>query len=171
METETRKVIKQRADDTAIRVFASNLRQLLLAPALGEKNVLALDPGFRTGCKLVCLDRQGKLLHRQTIYPLLDQRRAQQAGQTVQNLCRRFEIEAVAVGNGTGGRETEAFLRTLNLGPGTPVVMVNESGASIYSASEVARAEFPDEDLTVRGAVTIGRRLMAPLAELVKIDP
>jgi uncharacterized protein len=171
METETRKVIKQRADETAIQVFASNLRQLLLAPPLGEKNVLALDPGFRTGCKLVCLDRQGKLLHRETIYPLLDQRRAEGAGRTVQDLCRRFEIEAIAVGNGTGGRETEAFLRTLELGPQIPVVMVNESGASIYSASEVARSEFPDEDLTVRGAVSIGRRLMAPLAELVKIDP
>ncbi|HJN86422.1 MAG TPA: Tex family protein [Dehalococcoidia bacterium] len=171
METETRKVIKQRADETAIQVFASNLRQLLLAPPLGEKNVLALDPGFRTGCKLVCLDRQGKLLHRETIYPLLAQQRAEQAGQTVKDLCRRFEIEAIAVGNGTGGRETEAFLRTIELGPQIPVVMVNESGASIYSASEVARAEFPDEDLTVRGAVSIGRRLMAPLAELVKIDP
>jgi uncharacterized protein len=171
METETRKVIKQRADETAIQVFASNLRQLLLAPPLGEKNVLALDPGFRTGCKLVCLDRQGKLLHRETIYPLLGQHRAEQAGQTVKDLCRRFEIEAIAVGNGTGGRETEAFLRTIELGPQIPVVMVNESGASIYSASEVARAEFPDEDLTVRGAVSIGRRLMAPLAELVKIDP
>ena len=171
METETRKVIKQRADETAIRVFASNLRQLLLAPALGEKNVPALDPGFRTGCKLVCLDRQGKLLHRETIYPLLDQRRAQQAGHTAQDLCRKFEIEAIAVGNGTGGRETEAFLRTLDLGSQIPVVMVNESGASIYSASEVARAEFPHEDLTVRGAVSIGRCLMAPLAKLVKIDP
>jgi uncharacterized protein len=171
METETRKVIKQRADETAIQVFASNLRQLLLAPPLGEKNVLALDPGFRTGCKLVCLDRQGKLLHRETIYPLLAQQRAEQAGQTVKDLCRRFEIEAIAVGNGTGGRETEAFLRSIELGPQIPVVMVNESGASIYSASEVARAEFPDEDLTVRGAVSIGRRLMAPLAELVKIDP
>ena len=171
METETRKVIKQRADETAIQVFASNLRQLLLAPPLGEKNVLALDPGFRTGCKLVCLDRQGKLLHRETIYPLLAQQRAEQAGQTVKDLCRRFEIEAIAVGNGTGGRETEAFLRTIELGPQIPVAMVNESGASIYSASEVARAEFPDEDLTVRGAVSIGRRLMAPLAELVKIDP
>ncbi|MDP7085095.1 MAG: Tex family protein [Dehalococcoidia bacterium] len=171
METETRKVIKQRADETAIQVFASNLRQLLLAPPLGEKNVLALDPGFRTGCKLVCLDRQGKLLHRETIYPLLAQQRAEQAGQTVKDLCWKFEIEAIAVGNGTGGRETEAFLRTIELGPQIPVVMVNESGASIYSASEVARAEFPDEDLTVRGAVSIGRRLMAPLAELVKIDP
>lgn len=171
METETRKVIKQRADETAIQVFASNLRQLLLAPPLGEKNVLALDPGFRTGCKLVCLDRQGKLLHRETIYPLLAQQRAEQAGQTIKDLCRRFEIVAIAVGNGTGGRETEAFLRTIELGPQIPVVMVNESGASIYSASEVARAEFPDEDLTVRGAVSIGRRLMAPLAELVKIDP
>ena len=171
METEARNVIKQRADETAIQVFASNLRQLLLAPALGEKNVLALDPGFRTGCKLVCLDRQGKLLHRETVYPLLDQRRAQQAGRTVQDLCRRFEIEAIAVGNGTGGRETEAFLRTLDLATPTPVVMVNESGASVYSASEAARAGFPDEDLTVRGAVSIGHRLMAPLAELVKIDP
>ncbi|MDP6131601.1 MAG: Tex family protein [Dehalococcoidia bacterium] len=171
METETRKVIKQRADETAIQVFASNLRQLLLAPPLGEKNVLALDPGFRTGCKLVCLDRQGKLLHRETIYPLLAQQRAEQAGQTVKDLCWKFEIEAIAVGNGTGGRETEAFLRSIELGPQIPVVMVNESGASIYSASEVARAEFPDEDLTVRGAVSIGRRLMAPLAELVKIDP
>jgi uncharacterized protein len=163
--------IKERADEAAIQVFADNLRQLLLAPPLGNKNVMALDPGFRTGCKVVCLDRQGKLLHRDTIYPLLDDGRATEAAKKLVDLCRRFHIEAIAVGNGTGGRETEAFVRGLDLGSGVSVVMVNESGASVYSASEVARAEFPDEDVTVRGAISIGRRLMDPLAELIKIDP
>ena len=175
METEVRKEARVRAENTAIKVFADNLRELLLAPVLGQKNVLALDPGFRTGCKLVCLDRQGRLLHRDTVYPLLGGRGEEAAAKKVDQLCRQYHVEAIAVGNGTGGRETEAFLRGLVLprkeGPRIPVVMVNESGASVYSASDVARAEFPDEDITVRGAVSIGRRLMDPLAELVKIEP
>jgi uncharacterized protein len=171
METEVGRDARIRAEDTAIRVFANNLRELLLAPALGEKNVLALDPGFRTGCKLVCLDQQGRLLHHDTVYPLLGGWREREAAKKVAQLCIEYQVEAIAVGNGTGGRETEAFLRGLELGPNIPVVMVNESGASVYSASEVARTEFPDKDITVRGAVSIGRRLMDPLAELVKIDP
>ena len=171
METEFRKDARIRAEDTAIKVFAENLRELLLAPVLGPKNVLALDPGFRSGCKLVCLDRQGRLLHHDTVYPLLGERGAQEATKKIEQLCGQYNVEAFAVGNGTGGRETEAFLRGLELGPRIPVVTVNESGASVYSASEVARNEFPDEDITVRGAVSIGRRLMDPLAELVKINP
>ena len=171
METEVRKEARVRADDAAIKIFADNLRELLLAPALGQKNVLALDPGFRTGCKLVCLDRQGRLLHNDTVYPLFGGRGEQEAAEKIIQLCGQFHVEAIAVGNGTGGRETEAFLRGLELGPRIPVVMVNESGASVYSASGVARAEFPDKDITVRGSVSIGRRLMDPLAELVKIEP
>ena len=171
METEVRKAVRLRAEDTAIRVFADNLRELLLVPALGQKNTLALDPGFRSGCKLVCLDRQGHLLHHDTVYPLLGERGEEEAARKVLQLCGQYDIEAIAVGNGTGGRETEAFLRTLDLDPKIAVVMVNESGASVYSASEAARTEFPDHDITVRGAVSIGRRLMDPLAELVKIDP
>ena len=171
METEVRKEARVRAEYAAIKVFADNLRELLLAPVLGQKNVLALDPGFRTGCKLVCLDRQGRLLHHDTVYLLLGERGEQEEAKKVERLCSQYHVEAIAVGNGTGGRETEAFLRRLQLGPQIPVVMVNESGASVYSASEVARTEFPDEDITVRGAVSIGRRLMDPLAELVKIDP
>lgn len=171
METETRLEARRRADDTAIRVFADNLRQLLLAPPAGEKAVLAIDPGFRTGCKTVCLDRQGKLLHHETIFPFMSDAARGQAGQSIKALCEKFGIEAIAVGNGTAGRETEAFLRTLDLPRQIIVVMVNESGASVYSASEAAREEFPDCDITVRGAVSIGRRLMDPLAELVKIDP
>ena len=171
METEVRKETRVRAESVATKVFAENLRELLLAPALGQKNVLALDPGFRTGCKLVCLDRQGRLLHHDIVYPLLGARGEQEAAKKVGQLCYQYHVEAIAVGNGTGGRETEAFLRGLELGPRIPVVMVNESGASVYSASEVARTEFPDEDITVRGAVSIGRRLMDPLAELVKIEP
>jgi protein Tex len=171
METEIRTLTKKGADEEAIRVFAENLRQLLLAPALGQKNVLAIDPGFRTGCKVVCLDRQGKLLHTDTIFPHQSEKEAVRAAETVMDLCDRFQVEAIAVGNGTAGRETEAFLKGLNLPNRIPVIMVNESGASVYSASEVAREEFPEHDLTVRGAVSIGRRLMDPLAELVKIDP
>ena len=171
METELRKETRVRAEYAAIKVFADNLREPLLAPALGQKNVLALDPGFRTGCKLVCLDRQGRLLHHDIVYPLLGARGEQEAAKKVGQLCYQYHVEAIAVGNGTGGRETEAFLRGLELGPRIPVVMVNESGASVYSASEVARTEFPEEDITVRGAVSIGRRLMDPLAELVKIEP
>ena len=171
IETEVRKETRLRAEDAAIKVFADNLRELLLAPALGQKNIMALDPGFRSGCKLVCLDPQGQLLHHDTIYPLLGDRGKQESAEKVVQLCRRFQVEAIAVGNGTAGRETEAFLRGLELDPAITVVMVNESGASVYSASNVARAEFPDKDITVRGAVSIGRRLMDPLAELVKIDP
>ena len=171
METEIRLETKKRADEEAIRVFVENIRQLLLAPPLGQKNVLAIDPGFRTGCKVVCLDRQGKLLHTETIYPLQSEKGAADSGSTIRELCERFFVEAIAVGNGTAGRETEAFIRSLGLSKNIQVVMVNESGASVYSASEVAREEFPDRDVTVRGAVSIGRRLMDPLAELVKIDP
>ena len=171
METEVSKAARVRAEDTAIAVFADNLRELLLAPALGQKNVLALDPGFRSGCKLVCLDPQGHLLHHDTVYPLLGERDAAEAAAKIRLLCDQHCVEAIAVGNGTGGRETETFLRALELGPQIAIVMVNESGASVYSASEAARAEFPEHDITVRGAVSIGRRLMDPLAELVKIDP
>jgi uncharacterized protein len=171
METEIRLATKKQADEEAIRVFVENLRQLLLAPPLGEKRVLAIDPGFRTGCKVVCLDRQGKLLHTETIYPLQSEKGAADASLKILEMCERFGIEAIAVGNGTAGRETEAFIRGLNLSKNIQMVMVNESGASVYSASEVAREEFPDQDVTVRGAVSIGRRLMDPLAEMVKIDP
>ncbi len=171
METETRQEAKKRADEDAIRVFADNLFELLLSPPLGRKRVLALDPGFRTGAKLVCLDSQGKLLHHDTIYPTQSEKMVEQAATTVKELCGRLQIQAIAVGNGTGGRETEKFIRSLGLPNSITVVMVNESGASIYSASKAAREEFPDQDVTVRGAVSIGRRLQDPLAELVKIDP
>jgi len=171
METEMRLMTKERADREAIRVFADNLRELLLSAPLGRKNILAVDPGFRTGCKVVCLDRQGGLLHIDVIHPFESERNRTAAAAKVLEMCRRFEVEALAVGNGTAGRETETFLQGLDLPSGLPVVMVNESGASVYSASETARAEFPDLDLTYRGAVSIGRRLMDPLAELVKIDP
>ena len=171
METEIRTFTKKRADEEAIRVFVENLRQLLLTPPLGQKNMLAIDPGFRTGCKVVCLDRQGKLLHTVTIFPHQSEKEATEAAGTLIELCDQFQVEAIAVGNGTAGRETEAFVKGLNLPKRIPVMMVNESGASVYSASEVAREEFPDHDVTVRGAVSIGRRLMDPLAELVKIDP
>lgn len=171
METETRLQTKLRADQTAIEVFAHNIQQLLMASPLGQKNVLAIDPGFRTGCKVVCLDRQSNLQHTDTIFPHLGAGGVAKAGETIVALCTRFKIEAIAIGNGTAGRETETFLRTLSLPSEIPLVMVNESGASVYSASAVAREEFPDHDVTVRGAVSIGRRLMDPLAELVKIDP
>jgi uncharacterized protein len=168
METEMRLDSKKKADEVAIKVFADNLRELLFAAPLGQKAVMAIDPGFRTGCKVVLLDRQGKLLHNDVVYP---DRHAVEAKEKLEGFVKFFNVEAVAIGNGTGGRETEAFVRGLGLPPAIPVVMVNESGASIYSASEVAREEFPDHDLTVRGAVSIGRRLMDPLAELVKLDP
>jgi uncharacterized protein len=171
METEVRLQTKKRADEEAIRVFQENLRQLLLAPPLGRKRVMAIDPGFRTGCKLVCLDGQGKLLESSTIYPYQASQAARAAGETVTRLSEQFGIEAMAIGNGTAGRETEAFIKGLGLPRDIQVVMVNESGASVYSASEVAREEFPDQDVTVRGAVSIGRRLIDPLAELVRIDP
>lgn len=171
METEIRVATKERADAEAIRVFAENLRQLLLSPPLGRKNVLAIDPGFRTGCKVVCIDRQGKLLHTDVIYPHFSDKNTSEAGSKIIELCKKFSIEAIAIGNGTAGRETEVIIRALGLSAAIQIVMVNESGASIYSASDVAREEFPDHDLTVRGSVSIGRRLMDPLAELVKIDP
>jgi len=171
METETRLHEKERADTEAIKVFVDNLRQLLLAPPLGAKRVMGIDPGFRTGCKLVCLDPQGKLLHYDTVYPHMSEKKALAETAKIKSLCEEFETEVIAVGNGTAGRETEAFVKTVPFSKPVLVIMVNESGASIYSASEAAREEFPDHDLTVRGAVSIGRRLMDPLAELVKIDP
>lgn len=170
METEARSTSKEKADEEAIRVFAENARQLLLAAPMGEKNVLAIDPGFRTGCKVVCLNKQGKLLENTAIYPHNGNRGVLEATETLKRLCSEHEIEAIAIGNGTAGRETEVFVRGLGL-EGILIVMVNENGASIYSASDVAREEFPNHDITVRGAVSIGRRLMDPLAELVKIDP
>jgi uncharacterized protein len=171
METEILMETKERADREAIRVFAENLRELLLAPPLGRKNVLAIDPGFRTGCKVVCLDRQGQLQYSDVVYLHETERPGSSEGAKIAALCQKFEIDAIAIGNGTAGRETEDFIRSLQLPASIAVVVVNESGASIYSASDVAREEFPDKDVTVRGAVSIGRRLMDPLAELVKIDP
>ena len=170
METEIRLESKKQADEEAVKVFAENIRQLLLSSPLGEKSILAIDPAFRTGCKVVCLDRQGKLLYNDVIHPLGSDA-AQREGARVATWCRKYHIEAIAIGNGTAGRETEAFIRGIQLAEEIPIVMVNESGASVYSASQVAREEFPDHDITVRGAVSIGRRLMDPLAELVKIDP
>lgn len=171
IENEFRLISKNKADEEAIRVFAENLRQLLLASPLGSKRILALDPGFRTGCKVVCLDAQGNFLHNSTIYPHPPQNEWQQSAATLKTLVDRYDIEAVGVGNGTAGRETEQLVRSIDFGKKVNVFMVNESGASIYSASEVAREEFPDQDVTVRGAVSIGRRLLDPLSELVKIDP
>jgi uncharacterized protein len=170
IETETRVFTKAKADEEAIKVFAENARQLLLSAPLGQKRTLAIDPGFRTGCKVVCLDEQGKLLENTTIYPHEPQKKLLEAQAIIKQLVDKYNIESIAIGNGTAGRETEAIIRAMNL-PNVLVVMVNESGASIYSASDVAREEFPDYDITVRGAVSIGRRLMDPLAELVKIDP
>ena len=171
METEMRLALKARADSEAIEVFAANLRELLMAAPLGGKRILALDPGFRTGAKLVCLDRQGKLLHHDTVFIVGAESKRQAGGRRIAELVSEYRIEAIAIGNGTASRETEGFIKDLGLPPGIPVVIVNESGASIYSASEAAREEFPDHDITVRGAVSIGRRLMDPLSELVKIDP
>lgn len=170
METEVRLLTKKKADEEAIRVFAENARQLLLAAPLGQKRLIAIDPGFRTGCKVVCLDEQGKLLEYTAIFPHTGSGGVLEAEKTLRHLAAKYNTEAIAIGNGTAGRETELFVRNLNL-EGITIVMVNESGASIYSASEVAREEFPEQDVTVRGAVSIGRRLMDPLAELVKIDP
>ncbi|MBN2508654.1 MAG: RNA-binding transcriptional accessory protein [Spirochaetales bacterium] len=169
LENEMKNKLKKEADAEAIDVFARNVRELLLTSPLGEKAVLALDPGLKTGCKLVCLSPQGELIHTDTVYPLPPRRKTDEAATKIRDYIRKYKIEAVAVGNGTGGRETFSFLRELSLD--IPVVMVNEAGASIYSASPVAREEFPDFDVTVRGAISIGRRLMDPLAELVKIDP
>jgi len=171
METEIRLATKKRADITAIKVFSENLRELLLAPPLGPKRVMGIDPGYRTGCKTVCLDRQGNIEHHDTIFPHASKKQQQEAAVKIQHLADRFKIEAIAVGNGTAGRETETFIKGLNFARPVQVILVNESGASIYSASVVAREEFPDLDLTVRGAISIGRRLMDPLSELVKIDP
>jgi uncharacterized protein len=171
METEIRLATKKRADITAIKVFSENLRELLLAPPLGPKRVMGIDPGYRTGCKTVCLDRQGNVGHHDTIFPHGSKKQQQEAAATVMGLVDQFNIEAIAVGNGTAGRETETFINGLDFARPVQVVLVNESGASIYSASAVAREEFPDLDLTVRGAISIGRRLMDPLSELVKIDP
>lgn len=192
LETETKGRLKAAADETAASVFASNLRELLLAPPLGERPVLAVDPGFRTGCKVVCLDAQGRLLHHETIYPLEPQKRREEAARRVRRLLAEYSLEVIAVGNGTGGREASAFLQDVvgaarggapahaggarvserEAGAARiPVVTVSEAGASVYSASTVARAEFPEQDVTVRGAVSIGRRLMDPLSELVKIEP
>ena len=170
LETEIRMESKMKADEEAIKVFASNLKELLLSAPLGQKNVLALDPGFRTGCKVVCLDRQGKLLHNDNIYPHEPQRETAKSATLIKGLVQKFNIEAIAIGNGTASRETENFVKSIGLDNKVLVVMVNESGASVYSASDVAREEFPDKDITVRGAVSIGRRLMDPLSELVKID-
>ncbi len=170
METEVRMLTRQCADDEAIRVFTGNVRQLLLAAPMGQKRIMAIDPGFRTGCKTVCLDEQGALLENTTLFLHTGTGGAEQAAHTIRALIEKHQLQAIAIGNGTAGRETEAFVHKLDI-PGIAVVMVNESGASIYSASETARAEFPDHDVTVRGAVSIGRRLMDPLAELVKIDP
>ncbi|MGE5350015.1 MAG: Tex family protein [Actinomycetota bacterium] len=172
METEFRKTSKDKADEEAIGVFAGNLRQLLLAPPLGEKSVMGIDPGQRTGCKIVCLDRQGALLHHDVIYPHPPQNETARSVSRMLSLIDKFSIEAVAIGNGTASRETEQFVRAyLPADSGIKVFVVSEAGASVYSASKTARDEFPDHDVTVRGAVSIGRRLMDPLAELVKIDP
>ncbi len=171
METELRVESKLKADQEAIKVFSANLKELLLAAPLGSKRVLALDPGFRTGTKLVCLSEQGDLLFHTVIYQNEPQKEIQKSATIVLGLCDRFKIEAIAIGNGTASRETESFVRSIGLPPSVLIVSVNESGASVYSASEVAREEFPNEDVTVRGAVSIGRRLADPLAELVKIDP
>lgn len=171
IETEMFQQYKEKADKEAIKVFAENLLQLLMASPLGNKTVLAIDPGFRSGCKCVCLDRQGNLLHNETIYPHPPQSQTKQAASKIQQLCEVYKIEAIAIGNGTAGRETEHFIQSIRFNTDVQVYIVNEQGASVYSASPVAREEFPEYDVTVRGAVSIGRRLMDPLAELVKIDP
>ena len=171
IETEFRNLLKEKADKEAIRVFAENLRQLLLAAPLGQKRTLAIDPGFRTGCKVVCLDAQGQLLHNETIYPFTSVREERAAVSKLEALVEAFQIEAIAIGNGTAGRETEEVVQRCHFKNKVIAVSVSEAGASVYSASDVARREFPDYDVTVRGAVSIGRRLMDPLSELVKIDP
>jgi protein Tex len=171
METEVRLETKKQADIEAIRIFAENLQQLLMASPLGQKRVLGVDPGFRTGCKIVLLNEQGKLLGHDVIYPHTGAGQAERDAEKIKLMCKEFKVEAVAIGNGTAGRETETYFRNLDLDSKIAIVMVNESGASVYSASDAAREEFPEQDITVRGAVSIGRRLMDPLAELVKIDP
>jgi uncharacterized protein len=171
IETEFRAVAKTKADEQAIQVFADNLRQLLMSPPLGQKRVLAIDPGFRTGCKIICLDAQGNLLHNETIFPHPPLLETAMAIKKISTLVNSYKIEAIAIGNGTAGRETEDFIRKIKFERDIKVYIVSEAGASVYSASKIARDEFPDYDVTVRGAVSIGRRLMDPLAELVKIDP
>lgn len=170
METEFAAGSKQRADEEAIRVFAGNLKQLLLAAPLGQQRIMGIDPGFRTGCKVVCLDAQGNLLHNETIYPHAPKNEYARSCMKLANLCEQYKVEAIAIGNGTAGRETEELVKSIGL-KGVDFFLVNEDGASVYSASKLAREEFPDYDVTVRGAVSIGRRLSDPLAELVKIDP
>ena len=171
IESEFAKSSKLKADEEAIRVFADNLRQLLLAPPLGQKRVLGIDPGYRTGCKVVCLDAQGNLLHNETIYPHPPKNERKKAEIKIQHLVEAYNIDAISIGNGTASRETEEFITNIRYTKPVKVFVVSEDGASVYSASAVARAEFPEYDVTVRGAVSIGRRLMDPLAELVKIDP
>jgi uncharacterized protein len=171
LETELRNELKSKADKKAIEIFRSNLRQLLLTPPLGQKRVLAIDPGFRTGCKVVCLDAHGQLIHNETIYPHAPQHEMKVAMKKIRSLVSQHKIEAIAIGNGTAGRETEHMIRRIQFDREVKAMMVSESGASIYSASKVAREEFPEYDVTVRGAVSIGRRLMDPLAEYVKIEP
>jgi uncharacterized protein len=171
MENELRSALKKRADAEAIRIFAGNVKEVLMSPPMGRKATLAIDPGLRTGCKVVCLDSQGNLLHSDVIFPHTGERNKSDAARKVLELVEKYSIQAIAVGNGTAGRETESFIRALGLPAGVIIAMVNESGASVYSASDAARREFPDRDVTVRGAVSIGRRLMDPMAELVKIDP
>ena len=171
VSNEVLKEAKEKADKESVRIFGENLRQLLLAPPVGQKRVLAIDPGFRTGCKVVCLDEQGNLLHNETIFPHPPASEKVKSIQSVSALVQKYSIEVIAIGNGTAGRETEEFVKRVPLPQGVRIFTVSEDGASIYSASEVAREEFPDHDVTVRGAVSIGRRLMDPLAELVKIDP
>ncbi|MDR0543153.1 MAG: RNA-binding transcriptional accessory protein [Dysgonamonadaceae bacterium] len=171
IETEYAALSKENADKQAIRVFAENLKQLLLAPPLGQKRVLGIDPGFRTGCKVVCLDAQGNLLHNETIYPHPPQHETAKAGMKITSLVGSYAMDAIAIGNGTAGRETEQFIANLRFDRKIQVFVVSEDGASVYSASKIAREEFPEYDVTVRGAVSIGRRLMDPLAELVKIEP
>ena len=171
LETEMRSNLKEKADLTSIKVFSDNLQQLLLSPPMGQKRVLAIDPGFRTGCKIVCLDKNGKLLHNDTIYPHAPQRDTKMAMKKINNLIDSHNIDAIAIGNGTAGRETEQLIERMKFNRDVIAVMVNEDGASVYSASTTAREEFPEYDVTVRGAVSIGRRLLDPLAELVKIDP
>ncbi len=171
METEIRLITKETADKEAIKVFADNLRQLLMAPPLGQHPIMAIDPGFRTGCKVVCLDGQGKFLAYETVYPTGSTFEQEEAARTLKILCQKHKVEFIAIGNGTASRETETFVRKIGLPATIQITIVNESGASIYSASDVAREEFPDKDVTVRGSISIGRRLMDPLAELVKIDP
>jgi len=171
MENELRAVLKKRADAQAIKIFAENVREVLMAPPMGQKATLAIDPGLRTGCKIALLGSQGNLLHNDVIFPHTCERQRNEAAEKISELVKKYSIQAIAIGNGTAGRETESFIRALGLPAGIIVASVNESGASVYSASEVARREFPDHDVTVRGAVSIGRRLMDPMGELVKIDP